>query len=103
MPGNASILCNMVVTKFFLPISKPNNPKIVRKYGAAWNFLKIYFEMLSDCANEIIIIIVVSVDITQTLCLFFGFHRNIELKTSNHEFADIIHQNKQGFDGKKRS
>ena len=26
---------------------------------------------------------------------------NIELKTSKHEFTDIIHQNKQGFEGKK--
>ena len=32
-----------------------------------------------------------------------GFHPIIELKTSKHEFADIIHQNKQGFDGKKLS
>ena len=32
-----------------------------------------------------------------------GFHRVIELKTSKHEFAEIIHQNKQGFDGKKLS
>ena len=61
---------------------------------------------------------------TQTL-FFFGFHRNIELKinptpvlshrarsepwergwlkTNKHEFVDIIHQNKQGFDGKKLS
>ena len=61
---------------------------------------------------------------TQTL-VFFGFHRNIELKTNptpvlshrarrepwergwlktnKHEFVDIIHQNKQGFDGKKLS
>ena len=35
--------------------------------------------------------------------IFSGFHRIIELKTSKHEFADMIHQNKQGFEGKKRS
>ena len=35
--------------------------------------------------------------------VFSGFHRVIELKTSKHAFADIIHQNKQGFDGKKLS
>ena len=35
--------------------------------------------------------------------IFSGFHRIIELKTSKHEFADIIHQNKQGFEGKKLS
>ena len=35
--------------------------------------------------------------------VFPRFHRIIELKTSKHEFADIIHQNKQGFDGKKPS
>ena len=35
--------------------------------------------------------------------VFPGFHRIIELKTSKHEFSDIIHQNKQGFDGKKLS
>ena len=34
---------------------------------------------------------------------FLGFHRNIELKTSKHEFADRIHQNKQRFEGKKLS
>ena len=34
----------------------PNNPKIVQKYRAAWNFLKIYFVTLSDYANRIIII-----------------------------------------------
>ena len=61
---------------------------------------------------------------TQTL-VFFGFHRNIELKinptpvlshrarreplergwlkTNKDEFVDIIHQNKQGFDRKKLS
>ena len=32
-----------------------------------------------------------------------SFHRNIELKTSKHEFPDKIHQNKQGFEGKKLS
>ena len=44
----------MVVTKTFFSISKPNNPKIVRKYRAAWNFLQIYFVTLSDYANRII-------------------------------------------------
>ena len=33
--------------------------------------------------------------------VFQGFHRNLKLKTSKHEFAGVIHQNKQGFDGKK--
>ena len=32
-----------------------------------------------------------------------GFHRIIKLETSKHEFADIIHQNKQRFEGKKLS
>ena len=35
--------------------------------------------------------------------IFSGFHRIIELKTSKHEFADTINQNKQGFEGKKLS
>ena len=35
--------------------------------------------------------------------IFSGFHRIIELKTSKHEFADIIQKNKQGFEGKKLS
>ena len=35
--------------------------------------------------------------------VFAGFHRIIELKRSKHEFADIINQNKQGFEGKKVS
>ena len=47
-----SILCYMVVTNIFFSISKPNNPKIVRKYRAAWNFLQIYFVTLSDYANR---------------------------------------------------
>ena len=34
---------------------------------------------------------------------FLGFHRNVELKMSKHEFADRIHQNKQGFECKKLS
>ena len=35
--------------------------------------------------------------------IFSGFHRIIELKTSKHEFADIIQKNKRGFEGKKLS
>ena len=35
--------------------------------------------------------------------VFSGFHQIIEFQTSNHEFAVIIHQNKQGFDGKELS
>ena len=31
-----------------------------------------------------------------------GFHPNIRLKTSTYELTDRIHQNKQGFEGKKR-
>ena len=31
------------------------------------------------------------------------FHRNIGLKTITYEFTDRIHQNKQGFEGKKLS
>ena len=34
---------------------------------------------------------------------FLVFHRNIGLKTSTYEFTDRIHQNKQGFEGKKLS
>ena len=30
-----------------------------------------------------------------------GFHPNIRLKTSTYELTDRIHQNKQGFEGKK--
>ena len=36
--------------------------------------------------------------------LYFSVsRRNIQLKTSKHEFTDISHQNKQGFEGKKLS
>ena len=35
--------------------------------------------------------------------IFSGFHQIIELKTSKHEFADIIDPNKKGFVGKKLS
>ena len=35
--------------------------------------------------------------------IFLVFHRNIGLKTSIYEFSDRIHQNKQGFEGKKLS
>ena len=38
----------------------------------------------------------------ETLC-FLDSQKNIKLQTSRHEFADIIHQNKQEFDGEKRS
>ena len=31
------------------------------------------------------------------------FHPNIGLKTSTYEFIDRIHQNKEGFEGKKLS
>ena len=31
------------------------------------------------------------------------FSANIELETSEHEFTDISHQNKQGFEDKKLS
>ena len=34
---------------------------------------------------------------------FLVFQWNIGLKTSKHEFSDRIHQNKQGFEGKKLS
>ena len=34
---------------------------------------------------------------------FLVFHRDIGLKTSIYEFTERIHQNKQGFDGKKLS
>ena len=37
-----------------------------------------------------------------SLC-FLDSQRNIELETSRHEFGDRIHQNKQEFDGEKRT
>ena len=37
----------MVVTNIFFSISKKNNPKIVQKYRAAWNFLQIYVSVKS--------------------------------------------------------
>ena len=91
LPGNVSIVCNMVVTKFFFffSISKQNNPKIIRKYRAAWNFLQIYFETLSDYASRIIIISIMnslhrrpswsSVYFTKTLC-FPRFPSNYRVK-----------------------
>ena len=73
MPENLSILCiNMVVTKTFFSISKPNNPKIVRKYRAAWNFLQIYFVTLSDYANRIIIISIMKFYTSVSLVLKSG-------------------------------
>ena len=39
----------------------------------------------------------------QKTIYFLVSQRNIELKTSKHEFTDISDQNKQGFKGKKRS
>ena len=39
---------------------------------------------------------------TATLC-FLDSQKNIELETSRHEFANILHQNRQEFDGEKRS
>ena len=62
----------MVVTKTFFSISKPNNPKIVRKYRAAWNFLQIYFVTLSDYANRIIIISIMKFYTSASLVLKSG-------------------------------
>ena len=62
----------MVVTKTFFSISKPNNPKIVRKYRAAWNFLQIYFVTLSDYANRIIIISIMKFYTSASLVLKLG-------------------------------
>ena len=39
----------------------------------------------------------------QKTLYFLVFHRDIGLKTSIYEFTERIHQNKQGFDGKKLS
>ena len=39
----------------------------------------------------------------QRTLYFLVFHRDIGLKTSIYEFTDRIHQNKQGFEGKKLS
>ena len=71
-----------------------------------------YLVTLSDYANWIIIINIMKFYTLASLvlkclpykdALFLGFHQNIELRTSKREFADIIHQNKQGFEGKKLS
>ena len=43
-----------------------------------------------------------AVNLQKTL-YFLAFRRNIGLKTGKHEFADRIHQNKQGLEGKKLS
>ena len=67
LPRNLSILCNMVVTSS--SISKQNNPKIVRKYRATWNFQQIYFETLSDYANRSIIIIIMTFNTSASLVL----------------------------------
>ena len=90
-------------------LSKQNSPKIVRKYRAARNFLQIYFLTLLHNANEIkanqhneIQHSWFAVYPQKTL-YFLVFHRNIGLKTSIYEFSDRIHQNKQGFEGKKLS
>ena len=71
-----------------------------------------YLVTLSDYANWIILINIMKFYTLASLvlkclpykdALFLGFHQNIELRTSKREFADIIHQNKQGFEGKKLS
>ena len=45
---------------------------------------------------------VASLYIRKTL-YFLVSRQNIELQTSKHEFTDISHQNKQGFEDKKLS
>ena len=55
-------------------------------------FYKFFSARCHDYANQM----------TTTLC-FLDSQKNIELETSRHEFADRIHQNKQEFDGEKRS
>ena len=76
LPGNVSILCNMVGTSS--SISKQNNPKIVRRNRATWNFQQIYFETLSDYANRIIIISIITFYTSASLVLkWFTLHRRL--------------------------
>ena len=58
--------------------------------------------LLSDWHNEIQHSAWFAVYLRKTL-YFLVFHRNVGLKTSTYEFTDRIHQNKQGFEGKKLS
>lgn len=51
-----------------------NNPKIVRKYRAGWNFLQIYFVTLPDYANRTIINSIMAFYISASLvhkCLLY--------------------------------
>ena len=70
---------------------------------------------LSDYANEVRVILkmakletlasprgpIFAVFTFERRFIFLVSRRNIELKTSKHEFADRSHQNMQGFEGKK--
>ena len=90
-------------------ISKQNSQNIIRKYRATRNFLQIHFLTALHYANKVkanqhneIQTSWFAVHRQKTI-YFLVFHRNIGLKTSKHEFTDISHPNKQGFEGKKLS
>ena len=92
----------------FSSISKQNSLNFGRKYRATNNFLLIHFVTLSDYANEVrankhsktrYFSVTLWPDIYLQKTLYFSVsQRNIELKTSKHEFTDTSDQNKQGFD-----
>ena len=112
--GKLFILCNTVEIIFFVNIYA-KQPEHGRKYRATSNFLQIYFVTLSDYANEVRVILnmakletlasprgpIFAVFTFERRFIFLVSRRNIELKTSKHEFADRSHQNMQGFEGKK--
>ena len=101
----------MAVTKIFFQYLSQTTRKLFQNIERLGIFYK-YLVTLSDYANWIIIINIMKFYTLASLvlkclpykdALFLGFHQNIELRTSKREFADIIHQNKQGFEGKKLS
>ena len=53
------------------------------------------------------LISIAKLDILASLChdvlYFFSLPVKYRVKNSKHEFTNIIHQDKQGFDGKKRT
>ena len=109
LPGNVSILCNMLVRKFFFFFQYLS--KTTRKSFENIERLGIFYKFILR-RDQIIIVSIMKFYTSASLVVkftfqrhfvFSGFHRIIELKTSKHEFGDIIHQNKQGFDGKKLS
>ena len=78
LPGNVFILCNMVAKQFFLQNLSKTTRKSFENIEQLGIFLQIYFETLSDYANRIIIISIMTFYTSSSLVLkWFTLHRRL--------------------------